>query len=292
MERKFLSIEKQSAEQEYDQGIFDLADKELTKEFSEADVKERVGILMERMIDCVSLFLEPNKKLNMETKLFERFGMRPMKIDLRQMEASREITVEAYRSALLGEKERGGHSESLGLIYGPTRIFYLAPNEIMETEIGDQDIVCTARLSSCSVLIERRGNKVAMAHITTPQEVFEAGKKLIAQAGAKTAEQVVLITPEFSAIQGDKKSELMSKNFNDRRDYLINNLRQHAGNARVEFLVGAYPYISTDAERDRRVSETLVMAGKGFCLTVGYSWETDDRGKSVFVFYPETAHFV
>ena len=292
MEHKFLTIEKQSSEKEYDEEIFDLADKELTKEFREAEVKDRVKILMERMIDCASLFLDPNKRPSIETKLFERFGMRPMKIDLLQMEDNKEITVEAYRSALLGGKERSGCSESIGLIYGPTRIFFLPPNEMIKTELDDQDIICTARLSSCSVLMERDGNKITIVHITTPQEVPEAGKKIIKEASAKASQQVVLITPEFSPIRGDKKSAMAAKEFNGWRTILLESLRRYAEVNQVEFKDGDYPYISADAERDRRVSETLVMAGKDFCFTVGYSWETDDRGKTSFVFYPETVHFV
>ena len=277
---------------EYDEEIFDFASDKLAAEFKNAEKETRAQILLGRFSDCAPQFLlKPNQRPKRETNLYDRFGIRPMNIDFQKMKNEKQLQIGSYRSVLLGKESWRSNFDSKGLVYGNTKIFYLEPNEIIQATVGDGDIVSTARLSSCSVLVLKNGPAITMAHLTTPQEIIRASKKIIEKAGAAGSE-VTLITPEFFPIQGDEYSELSAKKFTANRNELLETVQQYADASHVKLKTGGYPYISTHAYHDSRIFETAVVASSDTCETFGYSWKLDDNNKTSFDFYPDTKHSI
>lgn len=285
-------VSSETLAKEFDKETFDAASAELASELTNANQEMRSQILLERFIDCAPDFLSRSQySPRRETKLFDRFGFRPMGMNLEKMESEGLLIAGEYRPILLGKANNQSRLESKGVVYGGTTIFYLAPNELVETEVGEGDIVSTAKLSGCSVLILRGGSKITMAHITTPQEIFDATKTMIT-AGKKVNGEVILITPEFFAIPGNKDSELTAKEFTNKRNALLENVQQFAGAAQIKIKTGGYPYVSADAYRDRRINEMAVVVSKNTCDTIGYAWKTSEDQITTFNFFQDTAHTV
>jgi|GEM_PF-4164666 len=270
---------------EYESESFAEASGELTREFSQATPEQRRHILMGRFIDCAPALLHSDRYKNSgETEFFNLFGMRPMDIDLYRMQDRDQLVIKPYRAMLLDGKDTP-IIDSRAILYGPTTAYYVAPNELIRVELGDQDIISTAQLSSCTVLILQEGSVVTMAHITTPQEISEASKRLLSQVKSNEA-CLSLIMPEFFPIHDNEKSISRADNFNANRTATIRSVSRVAADAHVPLTVGCYPFISLDAARDRHISETAVVAGKTFCSTIGYTWDIDNDRKSIQYHFP------
>lgn len=295
MERKFSPIESvipSALAMEYDKEHFASVKSELSNEFARARPENQRSILIDRFVDGASIFLQtPNTSSATETNLFEKYGMRPMKIDLAKMAERKSLEVSKYRTALFGKEEKHFHPDSQGLVYGPSHLYNVAPNELLTVELNDQDVVSTLRLSSCTALVLREKNKVTVAHVTSPSEVFDASKAMIASAHDEDSE-ITVIAPEYKAIPGDAESEQFAARLIKERDELMKKIKDEAESAKILLKIGGYPYISAGIDRDRRVSEAAMIVGKDFCATIGYSWSVDKDNKRQNKFFTDTTRLV
>ncbi len=289
--REIVDINEQK--KEFEPELFRDACERLSSEYNEASEDGKRDILISRFIDCASLLIcDWKNRTKKETDFFERFSMRPMWIDIYSARRYEYAKVMRYRESLLHYEVVGlkQGTDSKGLVYGPSNIFMLEPNEMIEVDMKEQDIVVTAKLTGCSVLVLKNGKTTTVVHITTPQEVLEASQKIVDMA-TKTGGQVTLITPEFIPDPNSDIAIADAKIFTDDRDTIVRKLEQEVSKfENVSLQIGGYPYIRYDSVRDRRVFETAVIVGKDFCETIGYNWKINNDDKKELTFFPDTRH--